>query len=862
MPNKEPRFEFVRSRTRKDRDRDRDSDTQSTSANSTVTTLREVKTQKHRKSFSSNPASVADTSSQVTPGCNDDTLEGLPPLPETEESEDASVGTSPIMRTTSNTSNVSKRSSPPAVDTPSRLQPYLEESEDTASMILAPNRTAESSEWIGPRIDMDGVGDEPLDALTPTPHTRDDPIATGDHSRRKSEPKESRGVPIRATFDVDKDPSHTSFNESQQMVYSWSAGDARPERYVHPSHMFNPFLQDHQSDEAPSLTQVGLPQGWKVQTTGLESSSSTPPSPPRPETRPHTSLDSRPERRREYPPPARIDHARLPPPPQPSPSPPMPNMHHQGYLVPVAPAPPPIPMHHTHSTPLPQPTLQPVMDHPAHIMHRIGSALPDIAALMEIYQGTCYALHSSNSHIHDIENQKTAQSEKLHSKIDDLTKQVQAILRTKNAESEKLNRDIEQWKMKHKKLSDAYSKERRSREDISTQHTNLKSAYDHCKRAHREEVGNLTTSFAQEKERMVAISTGERQSFIDQLQESHVTHESLLARIQSQEKAHKEEQQAQEQRWQKRVQDTQIEHTRAREMWQAELQNTISRSEDEKETIKRTAEAQRRSLINQHQIEIDDLRETNAMLQEQETHSRTEIKRHQKQNEDNQRQLKELAEFHRSEVQKAAEVFGREKEEYLNITEAAIARQLAELHHEIDDLRAFKTAPTSRESSQSRDLLKAQDLIHELEKEKQNIVKAKHIAEERQATEVRQARELAERLREENAQLLRARGPSQTRKVNEAKETIAKLQKENETLKADRARLAKPKIEEPPSSRSTTPVPQGEKLERTRSHRASGIFGSSTGNKSRAGGGNEPHGRGDLGREDGHRSHHHRDRTS
>lgn len=859
----------MRPRTRKDRDRDRESDTQSISATSSISTLKEHKDRKHRKSFTSHPGSSADNPSQITGACNDATLDELPPPPETEESESASASNSPIMRTTSNASNSSKRSHPAAIDTPARLQPYLEESEDTASVILAPNRTAESSEWIGPRMCPEESGGEPLDALTPKPQDRDDPMDTGDQSHAKGDSNKPHAASSDAAAQSDKDSRRISFADSNHMVFPWG-GETQLEQYVHPSQMFNPFLQPgHHPGPAQGLEQNNPSVETKNHPPDTKPAPLTPPPQPAPPTkrpagRPHITPDLRQEIRPEYPPPARIEYARLPPPhpPQPPQSPPLPNMHmNPGYLVPVAPALSPVPMHHTQSSPLPQPNIQPVMDHPAHLMHRIGSALPDIAALMEIYRGTCYALYVKDNHIHEIENQKAIQSENLHSRIDGLTKEIQSILRIKDADRDRLTEEIERWETKHSKLSEAYVKERRHKEDAINRYTNLKNVHEQSKKSLKEEISHLSTSFAEEKERMNVIYSGERQSLMDQLQQSHTAQESLIARIKDLEISHSEKE-VLELQWQQRIQDMQNEHAKAKESWQKETQIAVDRLDAEMNSINRTAEGQRKALINQHQSEVDDMqRLANEKLRQQEMNAEKEVKKHQRQNEDSQHRVKELEDSYNAQIQETTETFRKEKEEYSRVTEAATARQVAELQHEIDDMRAWKTAPTSRESSQSRDLLKVRGMLQNLEKEKEDLSKARKDVEERQAHELREAQATADKLREENAKLARPRGPSQTRQLNEARETIARLQKENESLKADRPRLAKPKIEEPSVSRSSTPVPPGEKLERTRSHRTSGIFGISTGNKGRSGGG-EPHGRGESGRDDGHRSHHLRERTS
>ena len=104
------------------------------------------------------------------------------------------------------------------------------------------------------------------------------------------------------------------------------------------------------------------------------------------------------------------------------------------------------------------------------------------------------------------------------------------------------------------------------------------------------------------------------------------------------------------------------------------------------------------------------------------------------------------------------------------------------------------------------------------------------------------------RLQKENEELMQSRRHSRSRPTSEGRDQIAKTQKESETPKLEKSRLAKAKTEESVPSRTSTPVPKEEKLERSRSRRVSGIFNAGASSKgSRA--------------EEGHRGHH-RDRTS
>ena len=827
MPPKDPKFEYVRVRTRKDRDKDRDKDNRSDTrsvAESSITTIRD---RKHRSSFTSGQRESAETSTQASSAAYQDLpLEQLPALPETEESEGASATTSPLLRTSSNASSTTSRTSPPSFKTPEKLQPYLESEPDVSSTTSTAKPISEFQEWIGPRTDMATPVDDLLDSTTPTPQPKKDPLefAGSELPKKTSDVGHNRGSQISPPPEVDN--QGRSIADTNAMVYSWVGSENAREQYLYPSEMSNPFLPPEKfSNDAPKKIVTALdkvPYRTPAPDPPLRRSS-----PPKSNNRGQERTDQRPQLRAEHHSLARIGG--------PSPmhsNPPLTEMSGpQHFPWPMIPAPSPIAMHHTHSNPLPYPAGPPTMEHPAHILHRIGSVLPDIGALMNLYQHTCSILITRDQHIGDLQAQKAAEAEQLNQRIDRLTTEIESLLSRHASQVSRLRGDINRWEHEHGELQDSLHQEKRLRDETQTANANLKSKHEEMKRKHKHRIEEMHSNFSSETDLLVTKHAKEKHDLTEQakgvennltsriaeMEERHRSderqHAMLTKRIADIERRHEAEKQDNEHKWQQHLQEIDDEHNRrcqdmeralrtketaleeecrqysqAKDGWDKEREMMLGHWDTERNNLEKAAKEKNHALVKKHQKEQEDLqRSMGDALSRQNTEANELISKLEQEMVGLQHSLDRTHDHYKSEIQTAMENFVKEKESYYKTTESVFSRQVGELR----------------------------DTIQSLQKDKET--------------------------------LSRNRGPSQTRQINEARETIAKLQKENEALRTEKLdereraqRLAVPDHNNA-SSRSSTPAP---KEDRNKLKRTSGMYGSGTSLKSKVTPSSEQSGKG------------------
>ena len=808
MPPKDPKYEYVRVRTRKEKEKERERDARSV-AESSVTTIRD---RKHRNSFTSNHGSSIETSTQISTATYQDVaLEQLPALPETEESEGTSTTTSPLVRTSSNVSNPTSRSSPPTVSTPARLQPYLESEADTSSTVGGTRPISSSQEWIGPRVDAALPLDD-SDSMTPTPRPKKNPLESAGNAlpKERSDPDHKQQHPKSHGNDVDN--QGRLITDTNAMVYSWAGSDGRHEQHLYPAEMANPFLPPEHTFTAQKKSTS--PETVPKKPAAPEPPTRRSPPPARLNNRAQERLEPRSQQRADYHTPARIE--------APSPASSGPPMTEMGMLSafpwPIAPAPSPIPMHHTQSNPLPYPSGPPIIDHPAHILHRIGSVLPDIGALMDLYQSTCGILIARDRQINDLQSQKAAEADHQNKRIERLTTEIESLLARHASELKRLNESVSSWEHESKNLQEDLTQEKSLRDEMRTANANLKAKNEEMKRKHQQKLEEMKTKFSSEIHRLNTRHSEEQRDLterakgveadlISKIAELEQRHEldsqaaaSLNEKMADMERRHKSENQANDDRWQRHLrsimeshaavchdmesaardkeralEDERRNYSRARDGWDKEREALRSHWDEERSNLQKAAEEKHHALSNKHQMEIDDLQQsTECVLSRQKAEAEDTVLSIQKERDNLQQTLDRTHAHYKSEIQTAMDNFIREKESYCKTTETAFSSQQAELY------------------------------------------------------------EAVQKLQREKEELLRSRGSSLTRQPNDAHETTSSSPKDHEILRAekaaDTAKTQKTTATENTDSRSSTPAP---KEDRHRIPRASGIYGSGANLKSK-----------------------------
>ena len=784
MPLKDSRYEYVRTRPRREKDRDHERETRSIGGSSTTT----IRDRKNRNSITSNAATSSDTASHSSISTDQNVVQEEMPLEqENQESQSVSTATSPSVGASS-ISNATSRKLPSHMDTPAELQPYLESVRDTASTVTASSPASESKEWIGPNLENASFPSHPLDSLTSTPKPSDLFGSAGSVSEYQvlSQPSDSEALDCPDTKRVVQAKSHIGLNE---MAHSWAGNCENLDNYYYPSQMSNPFLP---TSHARPRQRTPAPTNFE---DGPQLSSQILPKAPTPPPQQRASLPGRSE-----PPQYPIERSSV--------------VGHmtQGYWYPMASEKSPVPMHQTQSNPLPYPGETSLMDHPAHLLHRIGSVLPDIGSLMDLYQHTCGILLSRDRHISDLQIQKAAEAKEQTARIDRLTTEIESVLNS-NAECvKKLKDEIDKLDDRCSKLQESHANERGLKEEAQLAHASLLAKHGEMDKQHRQEILQKSQTFAREKDSILEERERREKDLIHEMRTAaHVAEMKLIDHVAERDRKHEIDKQAHQDLCSRhkrdveeyharvcgdleklvRLKDQQLaeerrNHTRVKEVWDRDRELSDCQWEEERASLNKTSKDQGQKLTVEHQKELDDVQRTlDAGLSRQRAESLDTLLEVRGAKDDLRQQREATHTHYELEIQNVAAHLPQEKEDFRRATDAAFSRQKVELQGNI--------RPAVVDQSDS-------DLVRSL-------------------------------------------GISESRHSLEARESTIKLEKETEAYKmgtnVDKCKWPKPGVESV-FSRSSTPAP---KEDRGKLKRASGMYGSGTSLKSKGDGGYRGHSR-------------------
>ena len=751
MPNQDSKHQYVRVRPHKSKDKDRDKDTRSIAESSTGSNLTTIRDKKHRGSFTSASGASTETSSQA-PGatCEDVALEQLPPLPETEESEGTSAATSPIMRTTSHTSAPKSRTSPPVTfDTPDNLQPYLESEPDTGSTVSAAD-LGENQEWIGPVMKSASSAGDQSDLLTPTARPRRNPLDPFQEPQAQSrQEKHEESVSVESAGQGDHSRSITEMNDR---VFSWANQNGREPQFTYPSHMINPFLHTRQHSppqEYSNPSKLQPPPQTEDRTIGeskppappTEPQRSSPPEASKPAGEPQPRPSIRPGSKPPMHPLARVEAppaAPMPPPAwPPQHSPPMtdfgipPNhpWHPSQQMIPS-------PMHQPMPPPMHFPIAPPTqhVPDPAHLIHRVGSALPDIVALMDLYYGTYNTLVGRDRCIAEMQAQQAAESEARDLRIERLGSEIETVLKTNDNECKRLKGKILEWEERHQNMAEECSSERRLKEEARALHAKLRVRHDDVKRKHAASLADMNAAFLAEKGSMKEAHDSEKKAWDDHLQEVlSAGKEHLTARLAELEKRHEVQRQELMMAWNATMHEVEKKHGNTIQ----ELQDAIRGRNETVEEEKRTHSQSQRDWDQERNSMLSHWDEERKILRKSLEDERTISTNLRGDNDELHRSLDRIHAHYASEIKDATSRFAMEKEEHRSATEAALARQHRDAQDVIAVLQREKRdlSSSAREASQTRQALQEQrDTARQLQREKDDLAsRARGVSQNRQA---------------------------------------------------------------------------------------------------------------------------------
>jgi len=739
MSFRDPKYEFVRVRSKKDKDRHGDSRSVGGSTSS----------RKHRSSAGSSQGGHKDDASQITTSTYQDlSLDQLPPLPEERVNGD-SASTSPLMRTTSNTSAPTSQVSLSSIHTPASIRPYLEsECDDSASTITTPTSTADPRELIGPETEADINEDEPSNTQTPTPSS------ISRFEANDNTPRPVIGDSPQPGMEAD------SNDTASQVTHSWSGMGSVNDQSYPPSQWSNPFLPMPVTTGPPpnhqAMASQAIPQHINYGPASHVSSS------------PGTVIER----------PAQAG------------SPALSNATTHTYSHRARSSVSVNPMYHTQSNPLPYSTSH---NSPAYLLQRISSAIPDICSLVEVYQQTCGVLSSRETQIFDLEEEKAAESERQGNRIEKLQSDIKSILKHKTEDIERLERENARMDKKNKKLNDSYLAETKLKEEAKAGAQAVQKALEHAELEYQQDKREMTHLFAEEKGKMISDHTHKERDLKDQMHtEARIAEATLSARVAEMTRKLESEKRTLDDRWiqhnceledkhtkslrekdstlstkQKLLDDERQTYIRAKESWDREREAMTIRWDAERALLRKAAEDQKATLEAQHCREREEMRSShNNELTQQNSETQKTITRVQKERDDVGHTLELFQIRHHSEIHNATLQFQKEKEDFRKEVDTAQTRQRAEYQ---DSLTKLQRENQDLRTSQSQDNSRARGHISDLQRE-------------------------VDQLKRESQELLMSRGQSQSRESAPARETILRLQREVEQLRtgwnADKDTLA------------------------------------------------------------------------
>lgn len=561
---------------------------------------------KHRVAAGSTSGTLTDSSSQVSSSTYQNVaLDQLPLL--SEESLDGdSTNTSPISRTDSIRSISTARSS---LHTPAKLQPYLESEVGSEDTIKASNSSTDphsEAEWIGPLPDSDHdqASEKPLDPLISNSVTaRPRKVAgPGDVTSSRTEIDSSpRQIPRNASHDGE---SSASAINPGSLVSMWGVR-APDEQSLHPQPWGNPFLPfpqlsspnaSHQKVEAPALA----PQA-------------------------HMQLA--------HVPPAEVWHEAR------EHNPPMAigGNFHDYPMAPSPPPQPPVPVHYppanTYHNPHDYYSNHAMFDGSAQLLQRVGSAIPDLCAFMNLYQQTCSTLSYRDSQILELKGQKIAEAKRQSDRFEKLQTDLEHILNKNKAEIRKLKKDIASLESQYEKLEDRHAEEGRLKAAAVAAWEGLSLEQEEIRSRHQDERQSMHNHFTQEFEKLRENSVAKERALVERLQSANRNAEvTLSARVAELNRKHERDMQNLEANWkierqelvddgnhkyqelekvfettQKALNQEREKYIYSKSSWDTERESLLRTSKEERSLLTSRADERYQALIIRHKGSRDDL---------------------------------------------------------------------------------------------------------------------------------------------------------------------------------------------------------------------------------------------------------------
>ena len=265
------------------------------------------------------------------------------------------------------------------------------------------------------------------------------------------------------------------------------------------------------------------------------------------------------------------------------------------------------------------------------LFHRISCAIPDLHTLMSLHHETCGILEASQLHIRDQEVRNTAQMRQMEIRLVQMEKDLDSMGKNHSTEVTRLKLETRNLEKRCKELQHKLTTGGKHNEALQAANETLSAQQKESGRKHQEYETALNEAFNRDKDRMIAEQRTNQRAMQDELQaHTRLAEAHLAKRLAEERRAHEEEKQTLENRWnrqkreledrqaklrrdleetleakQKVVDEERRAYLQAREGWDKERETLTRRWEEERSLLQRASEDQRKAMAAQYQREKD-----------------------------------------------------------------------------------------------------------------------------------------------------------------------------------------------------------------------------------------------------------------
>ena len=267
------------------------------------------------------------------------------------------------------------------------------------------------------------------------------------------------------------------------------------------------------------------------------------------------------------------------------------------------------------------------------LFHRISCAIPDLHALMSLHHETCGILEASQLHIRDQEARKAAEARQLENRIVQMERDLDSMSKKHSTEMTRLKLETRNLEKRCKELQHKLTAGGKHNEALQAANEALRTEQKEAGQKYQEYEATLNQAFQRDKDKMIVEHRTNQRAMQDELQaHTRIADAILSKRLAEERRAHEEETQTLENRWnrqrreledrqanlrrdledtleakQKVVDEERRTYLQARDGWDKERETLTRKWEEERSLLQRASEEQRKTLTAQYQRERESI---------------------------------------------------------------------------------------------------------------------------------------------------------------------------------------------------------------------------------------------------------------